>query len=481
MKNSKTNKTPKNTRRSFIKNSALAASGIAIVPRHVLGGTGYIAPSDRLNMAYVAVGGRGRSHVKGTSSQNMIAFCDVDDRQAAEMYTMFPDVTRYKDFRVMLEKEKDIEAVMIATPDHTHATVAMAAMNLGKHVYVEKPMTHNIYEARMLTETAKKRNLVTQMGNQGSSLDGTRDMAEWIEAGAIGEVTRVHCWTNRPIWPQGVATPKSTESVPAELDWDLWLGPAPKRDYNPAFLPFKWRGWWDYGTGALGDMGCHIIEVPFRALKLGYPEAVEASTTQVYVGDFYEADYKDSCPPSSKVHFYFPKRGNLPPVEMIWYDGGLLPKRPEELDVNEPMGDWDGGVIFEGTKGKIMCGVYGKNPTLLPTKLMNDFAKPAQSIPRVETSHQMQWVEAVKANKPESVSSGFEYAGPLTEAILMGNLAIRSFDYKVLKEGKQPGYWAPYDYPGRTKLLWDGANMKITNFEYANSFVRREYREGWSL
>ncbi len=480
MKNSETNNNPKNTRRTFLKNTALAAGGVMIVPRHVLG-RGFTPPSDKLNIAFVAVGGRGRRHVASVNSQNLIAFCDVDDRRAEETYQKHPDVPRYRDFREMFEKEKDIEAVMIATPDHTHATIAMAAMKMGKHVYVEKPMTHNIYEARMLTETARERKLVTQMGNQGSSNDGTRDICEWIEAGVIGDVSRVHCWTNRPIWPQGIPTPEGKNEIPKELDWDLWLGPAPYREYNEAYLPFKWRGWWDYGTGALGDMGCHIIDAPFRALELGYPEAVEASTTQVYIGDFYEADYRDSCPPSSKVHFYFPKRGALPPVEMVWYDGGMMPTRPAELGVDEPMGNWDGGVIFEGSKGKIMCGVYGMNPTLLPTKLMNEFKTPDQTLERVKISHQMQWVEAVKANKPEAVSSSFDFAGPLTEAILMGNLAIRSYDYKVLKEGKQPGWWAPYDYPGRTKLLWDGQNMKITNFEKANEFVKREYREGWSL
>ena len=481
MKNPKSSKTNKNSRRKFLKNSAVAAGGVMIVPRHVLGGVGYTAPSDKLNLAYVAVGGRGARHVQQTRSENMIAFCDVSDETAAGTYKQFPKVPRYKDFRTMLEKEKDIEAVMIATPDHTHATVAMAAMRLDKHVYVEKPLTHNIYEARMLTQTAAERKLVTQMGNQGSSGDGVRDIIEWIEAGTIGEVTKVHCWTNRPIWPQGVATPEGKFEVPADLDWDLWLGPAPMRDYNPAYLPFKWRGWWDYGTGALGDMGCHVMDPPFKALKLGYPVAVEASTVQTYIGDFYEADYKDSCPPASKVHLFFPERGEMPAVELIWYDGGIMPPRPAELEPNEPMGNWDGGVIFEGSEGKIMCEVYGRNPKLLPTKLMNDFKKPEKTLPRVKGSHQMQWVNAVKDNDPTVVSSPFEYAGPFTESILMGNLGIRSYDYKVLKKGSKPGNWAPYTYPGRTRLLWDGENMNITNFDLANQFVKREYRDGWSL
>ncbi|RMG85825.1 MAG: gfo/Idh/MocA family oxidoreductase, partial [Bacteroidetes bacterium] len=282
MKHNKRNR-PGKSRRDFMKNTALAAGGILIVPRHVLGGRGFTPPSDKLNIAYVGVGGRGARHVQTTTSQNMVAFCDVDDARAAETFKKYPKVPRYKDFRKMLDREKEVDAVMIATPDHTHAPVAMAAMKLDKHVYVEKPLTHNIYEARLLTETARERGLVSQMGNQGSSGDGVREIVEWIEAGTIGEVTKVHCWTNRPIWPQGVPTPSGKHEVPKELDWDLWLGPAAWRDYNPAYLPFKWRGWWDFGTGALGDMGCHIIDPPFKALRLGYPESVEASTAQVYV------------------------------------------------------------------------------------------------------------------------------------------------------------------------------------------------------
>ena len=476
------NKTTAVKRRDFLKTSALSVPAFMILPRHVLGGKGYIPPSDKLNIAGVGVGGRGANILEGAyngGKENIVALCDVDDNRASGTYKKYKKAKRYKDFRVMLEKEKGIDAVMVGTPDHTHAVIAIPAMELGKHVYVEKPLTHNIYEARLLTEAAAKYKVATQMGNQGASGEGVRLIMEWIEAGTIGEVNKVHCWTNRPIWPQGVATPSGKHEIPSTLDWDLWLGPAPLRDYNPAYLPFKWRGWWDYGTGALGDMGCHIIDPPFRALKLGYPTAVEASVGQVYVGDFVRADFPESCPPSSKIHLTFPEREGLPAVELIWYDGGILPKRPEELGADEPMGETGGGVIFEGSKGKIMCGVYGRNPVLLPTNKMKDFKQPEQTIPRIPEGHQQNWVKACKEGTP--TTSGFEFAGPFTEAVLMGNLAIRSFNQQKLNKGKKPGDWNAYGFPGRKKLLWDGPNMTITNYDDANAFVKRDYRKGWEI
>ena len=470
------------SRRKFLKNSAVLGSGIMIVPRSVLGGPGYIAPSDQINVAGIGVGGRGAAIIENASKVkgvNIISLCDVDFKRAGDTFKKFEAATQYADFRKMLKKEKDIDAVMIATPDHMHAVCAMAAIQRGKHVYVEKPMTHDIYEARKLTEAAREHKVATQMGNQGSSGEGVRLIGEWFNSGVIGEVTKVHCWTNRPIWPQGVATPSGTHTPPKDLDWDLWLGTAPQRDYNPAYLPFKWRGWWDFGTGALGDMGCHIIDPAFKVLKLGYPTAVEASVSQVYVGDFVLSDFPDSCPPASKVHFEFPGRDGMPPVELVWYDGGIMPRRPDELGPNETMGDSDGGNLFEGTRGKIVCGVYGKNPKLLPYKAMEYFKQPEQTIPRVEEGHVADWIKSSKEGT--TTSSNFDYAGPLTETVLMGNLAIRSYNYKVLKPGKTPTSWDPWDYPGRIKLNWDGQNMKITNFDEANRFVKREYRKGWKL
>ena len=452
-----------------------------IVPRHVLGGPGYISPSDKLNIAMVGVGGRGRSHVNALKdTENIVAMCDVDDERAAESYEQFPDVPKFKDFRKMYDAlSNQIDAVTVATPDHTHAVIALPAMQMGKHVYVEKPLTHNIAEARMLTEAAEKYKVVTQMGNQGSSGEGIRQVKEWIDAGLIGQVKAVHAWTNRPVWPQGIPTPTEKVPVPKTLDWDLWQGPAKSRSYNPAYLPFNWRGWWEYGTGALGDIACHIIDVVHYALELPYPVAAEASVAQVWTKNG-EANFVDSCPPASKVHIEFPATADNLPIDLYWYDGGMMPDRPIELKPGDTMGEWGGGVLFEGTAGKLTCGIYGSNPKLLPYSLMEMFSPPSPTIARIqEENHQLNWARACKEGTP--TSSPFSFAGPLTEIVLMGNLAVRCFNYKVLGDGKKPGYWQAYDYPGRTRLEWDGQNMKVTNFDYANNFVKRDYRKGWEI
>lgn len=469
----------RHTRREFLKTGGKAALAFTIVPRYVLGGKGYIPPSDRLNIAFVGAGGRAGSHINTLKgSETFVAFCDVDDRQAADAYKEFPKVPRFKDFRKMLDVHaRDIDAVVVSTPDHTHAVAAIAAMQLGKHVYVEKPLTHNIREARQMLETARKYKVVTQMGNQGASMDCNAELTEWIQSGVIGKVKKAHVWTNRPVWPQGVPTPPA-EPVPTGLDWDLWLGPASMRYYSERYLPFRWRGWWDYGTGALGDMGCHLIDPVYRALKLGHPTAIEASATTVWYDEFREANYPDSCPPSSIVRMEFPARDKMPDCELWWYDGGVRPMRPAELGSNEPFGSWDGGALLEGTKGKILCGIYGEKATLLPTSKMKDFKPPKPTEPRYTGPHQMVWVNACKGKG--KASSPFEYAVPLTEAILIGNLAVRCYDIKKLQTGKTADSWAPYDYPGRVRLEWDAANMRITNFEDANAFVGREYRDGWA-
>ena len=477
------------SRRSFLERSALATVGLTIVPRHVLGGQGYRAPSDRLNIAGVGAGGRGEDVLEGASGyneetgetlDNIVALCDVDDKQAAPTYKRYASAKRYTDYRVMLDEMRDsIDAVTIATPDHMHAVVAMAAMQLGKHVYVEKPLTHDVYEARMLTQAARRHGVATQMGNQGNSGEGIRRICEWIWAGTIGDVRTVHTWTNRPVWPQGLIRPVDTRPVPATLDWDLWLGTAPKRAYHPSYLPFSWRGWWDYGTGALGDMACHIIDPVFKALKLGYPTSVEASAS-VFVDDWDPLPNLGSAPNSSMIHFDFPAREGMPPVQVSWYDGGILPRRSNDLREDEMMGDEDGGCLFVGSKGAIMCETYGANPVLLPTAKMEDFDQPAPTLARVEggaDGHQRVWVDACKGGPP--CSSNFDYSGPLTEMVLMGNLALRSFmlsEPYIDDEGRDKVH-----YPGRTKLLWDGEAMRITNFDDANQFVRREYRDGWSL
>ncbi len=473
-----------NSRREFIKNTAIATAGFFIVPRFVLG-KGYVAPSDRLIVAGIGVGGKGESDIMSfyKSGKADIGFlCDVDDRRAATSIKNFPKAKYYKDWREMLDKEaKNFDAVSVSTPDHNHAAPTLAAMQLGKHVYVQKPLTHDIYEARVLTDAAKRYKVVTQMGNQGASGDGVRQLMEWYDAGIIGDVHTVYCWTDRPVWPQGIPWPTQKAEVPKELDWDLWLGTAPYRDYVEKLVPFNWRGWWDYGTGALGDMGCHIIEPAFRVLNLQYATDVQASVGSVYVDEFKRGYFPESCPPSSHVTLHFPKtnktKGN---VTVHWMDGGIQPERPEELGANETFGDGGNGTLFIGTKGKMMCGTYGANPKLLPTARTNE-VKVKQKYPRVPKGaegHYAQWVEAcIAGHGNHEVSSPFETAGPLTESLLMANLAIRAYDIRVPRANGNG-----FTYPGRyIKLLWDNDNMKVTNFDAVNQFVKREYRQGFSL
>ena len=473
------------SRRKFIRNTALTAAGFFIVPRHVLG-RGFVAPSDRLVVAAIGAGGKGADDVNHffKSGKADIGFlCDVDDRQAVESRKNFPKAKYYKDFREMLAKEgKSIDAVSVSIPDHQHGVAAMAAMQMNKHVYVQKPMTHDIYEARMLTQAAHKYKVVTQMGNQGASGDGVRQLQDWYNAGTIGDVHTIYCYTDRPIWPQGVGRPGNTSPIPAGLDFDLWLGTAPKKEYFEGILPFNWRGWWDYGTGALGDMACHIMAPAFAVMGLGYPTSAECSVATKYIENWNKAYYPESGPIASHITLRFKGEKGKPDVELHWMDGGIQPSRPEELGANEEMGDGGNGVIFLGTKGKMMAGTYGVNPQLLPTSRTKEVKVP-QTVARVnggEDGHYAAWVEAAIAGygseKAKNLSSNFDIAGPLTESVLMGNLAIRSYDIRKPK-GKDD-----FDYPGRfIKLLWDGPNMKITNFDEANQFVKRTYREGWSM
>lgn len=486
MKNESTEQPKDNSRRDFIKNSAIAAAGFMIVPRFVLGGKGYTAPSDKLLIAGVGVGGKGQSDIANfyKSGKAEIAFlCDVDDVRAANSVKAFPKAKYYKDWREMFEKEsKNFDAVSISTPDHNHAIVTLGAMQLGKHVYVQKPMTHDLYEARALTKAAEKYKVVTQMGNQGSSGDGVRQLMEWYNAGVIGDVHTVYCWTNRPVWPQGIPWPSAPKQVPSTLDWNLWLGTAPQKDYVDNLVPFNWRGWWDYGTGALGDMGCHIVEAPFSVLNLKYARDVQASVGSVYVGEFKQGYFPDSCPPSSHATLTFPKTNKTKgDVTLHWMDGGIQPERPAELGPNEVFGDADGnGILFIGTKGKMIAGCYAENPKLLPTS-RTEQVHVKQTIARVNGSangHYAQWVEGCIAGYGKTeLSSPFEKAGPLTECLLMANLAIRGHEIRVAKaDGKG------FNYPGRnTKLVWDNDNMKVTNVDEANQYVQRTYRQGWSL
>ncbi len=478
-------------RRKFLKNSVLAAGSFFIVPRHVLG-KGFIAPSDRLNIAAIGAGGKGQSDIMNAwnnGANNVVALCDVDTARAKGSITAFPNSKFYKDFRVMLEEMKDtIDAVTISTPDHTHAVAAMAAMQLGMHVYVQKPLTHNIQEARTLTEAARKYKVVSQMGNQGASNPSQKVMMDWLDKGLIGKVYEVHIWTNRPVWPQGIPVP--TDKPPLiesmnKTDWDLWVGPAQWVDYHPLYHPFKWRGWWNFGTGALGDMGCHLIDPAFRVLGLGYPTEVECSVGQVFIKDWVPEYIPEGCPPSSSVQLKFPATTrNKSEVTMYWTDGGIRPFHPALIPANESLAEADSsnGVIMIGKKGIMTCGTYGNQPKLYlknGDKIEMPVPDPAVKI-LPEYGHQISWTEACKAGfgskQHLALTSSFDYAGPLTETVLMGNLAIRSYNLR-----KQSTNGRGFDYYGRTKLLWDGQNTKITNFEDANQFVSRTYREGWKL
>ena len=451
-------------RRRFLGGAAGVAA-FTIVPRHVLGGAGQPAASEKLNIAGIGVGGQGGGDIDNLSSENIVALCDVDDRQAAGTFKKFPNARKYKDFRVMLDKEhKNIDAVVVATPDHVHAAATMAAIKAGKGVYCEKPLTYSMYEAREVAKAAREAKVATQMGNQGHSGEGIRLICEWIWDGAIGTVREVHAWTTHAVWPQGMERPKDTPPVPPTLDWDLWLGPAPYRPYHPAYVPAFWRGWWDFGTGALGDMGCHNLDPVFWALKLGYPTSVEASGSIFVPTITWDKPFNnESYPQASIVRYEFPARGELPPVELIWYDGGLMPRRPAEMDPGLRMGDKLGGVIFVGDKGKLICGSYGSSPRLIPESRMKEYKRPAQILPR-SVGHHKEWIEACKGGKP--AGSNFETAGPMTEVILLGNIAVR-MSLKTQEKGLRLAYYGP--------------NMKITNLPEANEFMQRRYRDGWTL
>jgi len=449
------------TRRDFMGSAAAAAMAFTIVPRHVLGGPGHTPPSEKLNIAGVGVGGQGNHDLSQVDSENnIVALCDVDEARAAEMFNRHPRARKYRDFRKMLEKEKNIEAVVVAIPDHAHAVAAMTALKMGKHVFCEKPLTHTIYEARMVTKAAREAKVATQMGNQGQAFEGPRLLCEWIWDGAIGPVREVHVWTYRPagMWPQGVNRPKDTPPVPSTLDWDLWLGPAPYRPYHPDYVPFKWRGWYDFGTGTLGDMGSHNLAPIFQALKLKYPTSVEATATEMY---------PETYPLASIVRYDFPARGDMPPVKVTWYDGGLMPPKPEELQDTRLL-PWEDGIVFVGDKGKLVAEGWGaQSVRLIPETRMKEYKKPPKTLPR-SIGHYKEWVEACKDGRP--TGSNFDFASLVTEACLLGNIAIRT--------GKKRPWGQALI---REKLIWDGPNMKVTNVPEANEYLRYQYRQGWLL
>jgi predicted dehydrogenase len=354
----------------------------------------------------------------------------------------------------MLDKQREIEAVMIATPDHTHAVISAAAMRAGKHVYCQKPLTHDVYEARRLAQIAAETGVATQMGIQGHSMEGMRSICEWIWDGAIGEIREVDAWCSLSYYPWGHAgwssrwgtRPKDTPPVPPQLKWDLWLGPAPARSYHPAYHPAVWRCWWDFGCGMMGDRGAHSLDPVFWSMKLPPPSSVEATSCGLN---------PDTHPLSAIVTFRFPARENFPPLKLTWYEG-TRPPRPDALD-DELEWPAEGGVLYQGSKGMIICGVYGNEPRLLPQRLHQEYRRPVKTLPRVPVSHEMDWVRACKSGQP--AGAHFGYSGPLTEICLLGNVAKR--------------------VDGR--IEWDAANLKVTNLPEANRYVRTEYRKGWSL
>lgn len=482
-----------NSRRSFIKSSALAAGAFFIVPRHVLG-KGYTAPSDKLNLAAIGAGGKGTGDIFNAyhnGVNNVVALCDVDFGQAKISAERFPKAKKYADFRKMFEEMgKEIDAVTISAPDHVHGVAAMAAMQNGIHVYVQKPLTHNIYEARQLTEAARKYKIVSQMGNQGASNPGQQQMKDWYNKGLIGTVDTVYVWTNRPVWPQGIPVPSGNPALPATMskeNWDLFVGPADYVDYHPLYHPFKWRGWWNFGTGALGDMGCHLIDPPFRVLELGYPTEVECSVGQVFIKDWNAEYIPEGCPPSSHVQVTFPaSKKNKKPIKMIWTDGGIRPFHPDLIPADDSIGETGSGngVMMIGSKGIMTCGTYGLEPKVYKKNgdvltMPKEYQTSNKNEKLSEYGHQVSWTEAIKAGfdskEHRALTSSFDYSGPMTETVLMGNLAIRS--YQAGKKNEKGNLV----YDGRKKLLWDGKSMRITNHEEANQYVSRNFREGWKL
>ena len=437
------------SRRHFVGGLAASAAVITIVPRHVLGGVGFQAPSDTLNIASIGAGGRARSNINGCAHENIVALCDVDFGRAESMFRAYPHAKRYRDYRAMLDKETGIDAVIVATPDHVHAVAAMAAMQRGKHVYCEKPLTRTIAEARALAAEAERSGVATQMGNQGHAGEGTRQIREWIEAGLIGTVSEIHYWTNRPIWPQAINRPTETHHVPQDLDWDLFLGPAPFRPYHPAYHPFNWRGWWDYGTGALGDIACHSMDAGFWTFDLTDPQRISAESTPLF---------KETAPASSRIEYEFPARGGRPEIKVIWRDGSLNPPRPPQLEPHESL-PASSGQLFVGDKGLLAAGIYGENPRLYPAALHDEVQAnpPAEKYPRTEGVYR-EWTEACKGNgTPGSSFPG--HSARLTEMVLLGNLAVRT----------------------REIIEWDAKKGRVSNVEEANRFIEEPYRKGWSL
>jgi predicted dehydrogenase len=439
-------------RRTFVRAAGAAGAGLVIVPRHVLGGQGYRAPSDTVNVGCIGVGGMGRNDVRGIAGAggNIYALCDVDDRRAQAAFGSFPAAKRYKDFRVMLERESaNLDAVIVSTPDHTHAVAGVMAMRLGLHCRIQKPLARSLWEVRELMRVARETGVATQMGNQGHAGEGTRQIREWVEAGAIGTVREIQYWTNRPIWPQAIDRPTEVHHVPPWLDWDLWLGPVPERPYHPAYAPFRWRGWWDYGTGALGDIACHSMDAAFWTLDLGFPTRIVAESTTLF---------DETAPAASRIEYEFPVKGGRGPVKVVWRDGNLSPPKPQEIGDGQrwPI-EPSGGQLWIGDDGKLMAGTYGEDPKLLDEARDAEIRAnpPAEKYPRIDGVYD-EFVVACKGGAPAG-SSFAEHAGPLSEMVLLGNLAVRS----------------------ARALQLDPSTGQVTNASIPEEYIRPTFRDGW--
>lgn len=441
------------SRRHFLRSATVASAATLAFP-HVLRSQGGVSSNSRLNIACIGVGGRGHHHVTGLKDENLVAFCDVDQARAAPTFQEFPDIPRYLDYREMFDRiGNTIDAVSICTPDHMHFPIAMTAMALGKHVHVEKPMGHTIAEVRRLAEVARERRVATQMGIQGHAGEGVRLLKEWFDAGILGEVREVHTWSDRPIWPQGLAAPDHTKFIPVVppgLAWDLWLGVASPRPFDPSYVPFTWRGYWDFGTGAAGDMGCHLVDGVFWALQLGAPASVEAISSGLN---------EVSAPKASVVTYHFPGRGSLPPVKWMWYDGGLKPPLPTWFDAGRSLSH-NGSLVIGSNASVYAPGMIYESVRLVPEARMRDLAPslPEKTIERVpEADHFKEWVRACKDGPP--AGANFDYSAPLTELVLLSNVALRC----------------------RRRIEWDSAAMRVTNVPDANQFLAKTYRSGFGV
>ena len=486
------------SRRDFLKKSAVATAGITIVPSFAVGGLGHRAPSDKLNIVGIGVGGKGHPNLVGMNTENIVGLCDVDWKYATTCFKEFPKAKRYYDWRKMFDElNGQFDAVMVATADHSHAVIAATALTLGKHVYCQKPLTHSVYESRLLTKLAAKHKVATQMGNQGNSGDGVRQVCEWIWNGEIGEVREVHAWTDRPIWPQGLQRPTEKMTPPDTLNWDLFIGPAPKRPFHEIYTPWNWRGWWDFGTGAFGDMACHVLDPVYQSLKLGYPDKVNGSSTLMNT---------ESAPQAETVVFNFPAREKMAKVEMPavkihWYDGGILPTRPDLLPEGENlMGDGLGGCIFVGSKDTLITGCGGFNPRLLSGRkpvVAQTLRRIPGAVGYVDGPHEQDWIRACKESPENRVegTSHFGYAGPFNEMVLLGVLAIRLQSLnKTLHWDAENMLFTNISANEELNIVtsddfsvidghphFDTKYAKFNALEAASGYIKHNYREGWSL